>query len=871
MDRPPLCTYNAAVEQWREAEYPMLADAIYLDHAGTTLPPKSLVDRFAKDMTTTLLGNPHSASPSSQSATLRIDDTRLRALQFFHADPAHFDLVWVANTTAGIKLVAEALRAHPRGFDFFYHQSSHTSLVGLREEARNSSCLDDHQIRAWLGGTHALEGATTPSSTMLFAYPGQSNMDGRRYPLAWAHHARRHASLDGPSCYTLLDAAALAATSPLDLSNPETAPDFTVVSFTKIFGFPDLGGLIVRRQAEPAFTNRRYFGGGTVETVACHREQWHAPKAYSLHDRLEDGTLPIHSIVALDIAMRVHQELFGPMARVASHVSFLSTRLHMGLTGLRHKNGEPVCEMYSPGKAEKHSTGDCTEVLHPGPIVAFNLRNQGGAWISLTEVDKLASLKDFHIRTGGVCNPGGIASALKLQPWEIRRNFSVGFRCGAENDIIAGKPTGVIRASLGAMSTISDVNDFLAFVSEFYYEQSLPLEISPGEQDTTTSQVVPLADLQVADIFVYPIKSCGSFAVPENVDWEVRAEGLAWDREWCLLHQGTGQALSQKRYTNMALLRPTLDFAAGLLRVTYAGKMEDPNQPREINVPLSSNPALFRKTTASPTAITTATPHRPLPSRVCGEEILAQTYASGEITSFFTAALGVPCMLARFPPGGHEGNKSARHAKAHLQKHQKTYETMMIPPSPPDSDVELKNTNTTTEQRRRILLANESPILAISMASLRALNRAIVRRGGQAVSPAVFRANIVLDAAAAARPPTTNPPPTSDDDDDDAATAQLAYAEDNWARLRIGPQEFRMLGSCRRCHMVCVNQATGEKGEEPFVTLSKTRRFEGKVFFGTHMCHVRSQQQQQQQGPSGTTKEAQHPTVRVGAHVVVEK
>lgn len=818
-------------------------------------------------MTITLLGNPHSASPSSQSSTLRIEDTRLRALQFFNADPTQFDLIFVANTTAGIKLVAEALRAHSEGFDFIYHQASHTSLVGVREEARNSVCLDDDQIQGWLCGSDALVGASTPLSTMLFAYPGQSNMDGRRYPLSWSEHVRRHSSLDQMLCFTLLDAAALTATSPLNLSDPETAPDFTVVSFSKIFGFPDLGGLIVRRQAEPAFTNRRYFGGGTVETVVCHREQWHAPKAYSLHERLEDGTLPIHSIMALDIAMLVHRNLFGSMGRVASHVSFLSRRLQIGLQGLRHKNGEPVCEMYSSGKPKTYRTEHQTEILQPGPIVAFNMRNQAGAWVSLSEVEKLTSLKGFHIRTGSVCNPGGIAAALKLQPWEIRRNFSVGFRCGSENDIIAGKPTGVIRASLGAMSTISDVDGFIAFISEFYCESSLPLAVASEEDVDSRVE----AELHVSGMIVYPIKSCGSFTVPINMDWEVRPEGLAWDREWCLLHQGTGQALSQKRYTNMALIRPVLDFEAGLLRVTYAGRMSDPDQPREISVPLSSNPALFRRTTTPQSPTNTNISHRTFPSRVCGEEILAQTYASEKITNFFSAALGVPCMLARFPPGGQEGNKSARHAKAHLQKHQKTYYTTKsnnnntdkttaygvpltpattTPPSPPDSDAE-KN-----DERRRILLSNESPILAINMASLRALNREIVSRGGKEVSPAVFRANIVLDSR-------SNHSPLSSSSTADTDT-KLAYAEDNWSRLRIGQQEFKMLGSCRRCHMVCVNQETGEKGEEPFVTLSKTRRFDGKVFFGTHMCHV------QQQQPATATREAQNPTLRIGEHVAVE-
>lgn len=38
--------------------------------------------------------------------------------------------------------------------------------------------------------------------------------------------------------------------------------------------------------------------------------------------------------------------------------------------------------------------------------------------------------------------------------------------------------------------------------------------------------------------------------------------------------------------------------------------------------------------------------------------------------------------------------------------------------------------------------------------------------------------------------------------------------------------------------MVCVDQMTAEKNEEPFVTLAKTRRFQGKVLFGVHTCHV---------------------------------
>jgi len=817
-------------------------DAVYLDHAGTTLYSKSLMERFSKEMASNLFGNPHSGSPSSQLSTTRIEDTRLRVLQFFHADPTDFDVVFVANATAGIKLVAEAVRSLPGGFDYAYHQASHTSVVGLREEAENSACLDTCAVERWLKGDGPFEDSR--ASNVLFAYPAQSNMDGRRFPLSWVDGVRRKASSTGRRAYTMLDAAALVATSTLDLSDADAAPDFIVMSFYKIFGFPDLGCLIVRRNAEHVFDTRRYFGGGTVDMVVCVKEQWHASKTQFLHERLEDGTLPFHSIIALDAAMTTHQHLFGSMKHVGAHTAYLSRLLFMQLSQMKHGNGRPVCTIYSPDLV------DGTEIPRPGPIIAFNIQNSSGAWISPTEFEKLATLKQFHIRTGGVCSPGGIATALGLEPWEIRRNFSAGARCGNENDIMAGKPTGVIRVSLGAMSTISDVSRFTAFVDEFYRgRNAAPMTYTPRQP----------TGLRVASITVYPIKSCGGFAVPGGMDWEVRPEGLRWDREWCLIHRGTGQALSQKRHPKMALIRPILDFPAGKLRVLYSREPSDHKQPgvpttksafrhQEISVPLSEDPAVFERISSR---------LRSRSSRVCGEEIFAQAYTSEEVNGFFSDVLGVPCCLARFPPGGQ--GKNMRHAKAHLQKHQKAVNRPLFylpgafpaPPTPPDSDSE--------QVPHRILLSNESPILAIHTASLRALNAEIRRQGGQDVAASVFRANIVLES-----------PPPSGASSSDKEALPAAYSEDTWSGVRIGrdgrqpQQRFKMLGSCRRCHMVCINQETGEKNEEPFVTLSKTRRFDGKVFFGTHMGYDPPPIE------DIPTAAAQFPTIMVGDVVEVD-
>jgi molybdenum cofactor sulfurtransferase len=766
------------------------------------------------DMMTNLYGNPHSASQSSQLSTNRIEDTRLKVLQFFKADPEDFDVVFVANATAGIKLVMDAFGGKSGGFVYGYHRDAHTSVVGVRENAVASRCLDDENVESWLSGSEALVEEEARSLT-LFAYPAQSNLDGRRLPLSWSRRVREARNSNALGTYTLVDASAFVSTSQLDLSDANAAPDFTVISFYKIFGFPDLGALIVRRKSGSILQERKYFGGGTVDVVLCGKEQWHAPKSQSLHDSLEDGTLPFHNILALDAAIETHQKLYGSMDKIASHTAYLAQKLFDGLQSLRHVNNEPVCTIYS----QRHSKS----IQHlQGPVVAFNLRNSMGAWVSNTEFEKLASVRNFHVRTGGLCNPGGIAKSLNVEAWEMRRNFSAGFRCGAETDIYSGKITGMIRASIGAMSTTSDVEAFVSFIREFYVEENvsrLPSNIDVAPEKSS--------DFFVESITIYPIKSCGCLSVPAGIDWEVRPEGLVWDREWCLLHQGTGQALSQKRYPRMALIRPFIDFEVGVLRVRYHG-VRPQGVPEEICVPLSANPSCYRPQDAT----------RGLSSLVCGDAIVARTYASQEVNAFFSSVLGVPCALARFPAGG--SGLSTRHAKAHMQNHQRPKKIAVDGdtlsgtslPTPPDSDSETP--------KRPILLSNESPILAINRLSLEALNEEIKRTGGKPALASVFRANIVLASS--------------------NSKTQRPYSEDHWTSLRIGRQDFQMLGSCRRCHMICIDQDTAEKDKEPFITLAKTRRFESKIFFGSHMCHVPSK---------GSTKESQFPTIRVGDVVTI--
>lgn len=497
--------YSRSVEDIRKTEYPLLESncrypsfshhqfltikslgTTYLDHAGTTLYPKSLMESFAEDMNTSLFGNPHSQSPSSIRSTVRIDRVRARMLEFFKADSEYFDLIFVANATAAIKMVMDGMRDHGP-FWYGYHADSHTSLVGVRELALGSSrCFKiDQDVETWLSQdisnlSPCRFQAMSMENIGLFAYPAQSNMNGRRLPLSWPGRLRASSLKQHQHVYSLLDAAAFVSTAQLDLSDWENAPDFTALSFYKIFGFPDLGALLVRKGAGQILNKRRYFGGGTVDMVTNAvgdlREAWFSRKSTSLHDALEDGTPAFHSIIALDSALEIHQRLYTSMDHVSQHTTQLAKIMHERLAALSHHNGARLCTIYQDGSSKY---GDRKT---QGPTIAFNVQDRKGQWIGKSHFEKLAILNGIQLRTGGVCNPGGIARFLNMTPQEMMNNFEEGLRCGNELDELNGKPTGIIRVSLGAMSNIKDIDTLINFTSLFIDMERQAIEVRVAEK-----------------------------------------------------------------------------------------------------------------------------------------------------------------------------------------------------------------------------------------------------------------------------------------------------------------------------------------------------------------------------------------------------
>ncbi|EMD61651.1 hypothetical protein COCSADRAFT_123521 [Bipolaris sorokiniana ND90Pr] len=440
----------------------MLRGLTYLDHGGTTLASRSLMQSFCSEMQSTLLANPHSDASNPSNTAIMVEKTRREVLRMFNADPAHFDVVFTANATAATKLVAEGFSGFRDSFDYFYHRNSHTSLVGVRELAFHSHCFaSNEEVSDWLAG--ARDSFRDPQRPVLFAYPAQSNMNGERLPLDWAGKLR--SSINHQNAYTLLDVAALVSTTPLDLGDHSLAPDFVTLSFYKIFGFPDLGALIVRKAAGHVFDHRRYFGGGTTEMTTCFGDAWVALKDSSLHARLEDGTIAFRSILALKFAITTHHELFGGLEQVSKHTGWLANQLYQRLVNSKHSNNMPVYRIY------KSADSSYDDPQTQGATIAFNVCRSDGSYVGPWHVGSFLRKHAIHVRTGTLCNPAGISCALKLNSEWLRMAFESGYRCNTELDIVEGIPVGVVRITFGATNTIEDVEKLFSTLSQHILQE----------------------------------------------------------------------------------------------------------------------------------------------------------------------------------------------------------------------------------------------------------------------------------------------------------------------------------------------------------------------------------------------------------------
>ncbi|MGC9221597.1 MAG: aminotransferase class V-fold PLP-dependent enzyme [Solirubrobacteraceae bacterium] len=435
----------------RQTEYARLdrGGQVYLDYTGGGLYAQSQLRRHMELLESGVFGNPHSANPSSAAATELMESARSAVLDFFGASPEDYEAIFTPNATGALRLVGEAYPFHP-GDRYLLTFDNHNSVNGIREfaHARGADTsyvpstgldlrVDEAVLLRYLSETRG-------EHESLFAFPAQSNFSGVQHPLEWIDLAHRH------GWDVLLDGAAFVPSNPLDLGRWE--PDFVVLSFYKMFGWPTGVGCLIARREALAKLQRPWFSGGTIVTAFVQRLYYQSAPGAA---HFEDGTVDYLNLPAVKIGLDFLRGV--GIDAVHDHVSTHCGTLLEVLATARHSNGEPVARIYGPTTVERR-----------GATVAFNFLHPDGSVVDERFVDREAASRGISVRTGCFCNPGAGELAFT-----ISRETLVG---GEFDDVMTlddyikalGLPSGgAIRASLGIATNAADMTAFSDFVSAF--------------------------------------------------------------------------------------------------------------------------------------------------------------------------------------------------------------------------------------------------------------------------------------------------------------------------------------------------------------------------------------------------------------------
>ena len=213
-----------------------------------------------------VFGNPHSANPTSTAATHVVESARTVVLDWFNG-AGDYTAAFTLNASGALKLIGESFPFRPGG-RYLLTADNHNSVNGIREFAGARGAKVDYapltvpELRIDEPKLIALLGEADPSQPNLFAFPAQSNFSGVKHPLPLIERARER------GWRVPLDAAAFAPTNRLDLKAAK--PDFVVVSFYKMFGYPTGVGCLIVRNETLAALERPWFAGGTVNFASVH-------------------------------------------------------------------------------------------------------------------------------------------------------------------------------------------------------------------------------------------------------------------------------------------------------------------------------------------------------------------------------------------------------------------------------------------------------------------------------------------------------------------------------------------------------------------------------------------------------------------------
>lgn len=471
------------IDELRSSEYERIdrLGHVYLDWAGGGQYSAAQVQRHLDLLGRIVPGNPHSHNPAAQCSDEFVADARRAVRRYFRASEVEYEVIFTANASAAIKLVAEAYPFVAEG-TLALTYDNHNSVNGIRVYARRGGSsvsyipvnrtdlrVDDRRLRAALcstvtrgdgsgaarsaandGKLRALRKSAQGRCANLFAYPAQGNFSGVQHPLEWIAYAQQL------GWDVLPDAAAFVSTNRLDLSCVH--PDYVAVSFYKMFGYPtDIGALIARREAL-ARLRRPWFAGGTISVASVQNEAWY--RLLSDARGFEDGTLDYLGFPAVVLGLE-HLTSVG-IDLIHLRAACLTGWLLDEFGSLTHSNGTPLVRVFGP-----------SDTRCRGATIALHILGADGRPYDVEDVATAAGECLISVRSGCFCNPGDGEVAHDISRDAMARCFDddhADLTLEHCQQIIAdsiGRVPNTLRVSLGLASNFADVYRFLAFVASY--------------------------------------------------------------------------------------------------------------------------------------------------------------------------------------------------------------------------------------------------------------------------------------------------------------------------------------------------------------------------------------------------------------------
>ena len=133
----PAFAKTGALDVLRATDYARLDKQghVYLDYTGGGLYAESQLRQYQKLLIGDVFGHPHSQNQASKAMSERIEATRAQVLEFFHAAPEEYEVIFTPNATGALRLVGESYPFGPDGH-YLLTFDNHNSVNGIREFAR---------------------------------------------------------------------------------------------------------------------------------------------------------------------------------------------------------------------------------------------------------------------------------------------------------------------------------------------------------------------------------------------------------------------------------------------------------------------------------------------------------------------------------------------------------------------------------------------------------------------------------------------------------------------------------------------------------------------------------------------------------------